>query len=120
MLPQPIATIVNGDRTDPVYSRGSRKLAIGAKMDNRPHDSVDNRHVNESSGALWLRIFSTSWRLRLIAAGPWSRLPGDGAGSDRESRQFGEPPERRRTGRPDRLIKVSVRSPSSGVRAADA
>lgn len=57
MLPQPIATIVNGDRTDPVYSRGSRKLAIGDKMDNRPHDSVDNRHVNESSGVLWLRDF---------------------------------------------------------------
>jgi hypothetical protein len=56
-LGQPLGTIVNGVRTHPHFSAGSRKLAIGDRTDLEAHDLADRWHMNQSFGVQWLMQF---------------------------------------------------------------
>lgn len=55
--PQPLETIVNGRETDIRFSKGSKRLAIGDRADDKPHPDFDIEHMNDEYGALWLREF---------------------------------------------------------------
>jgi len=55
ILPQPIETIVNRDRTDIRFAGGSKRLAVGDQLDDAAHDSDDVIHMNDEFGKLWLK-----------------------------------------------------------------
>lgn len=57
LVPQPIETIVNGMSTDPVYTRGATKLAVGDALDDVTQPDTDRSHMNGEFGALWLQQF---------------------------------------------------------------
>ena len=54
---QPLKTIVNGNNTHPDFSKGSKRLAIGDGFDNEYHPEIDNAHMNDKFGEIWLREF---------------------------------------------------------------
>lgn len=57
MVEQPRETIVGGRFTDPRFSTGSRRLAIGERNDDGLHPANDNVHMNDAFGALWLETW---------------------------------------------------------------
>jgi hypothetical protein len=57
LVPQPIETIVNTNQTDSIYSKGSKRLAVGKSSDNYRHIEEDKRHMNDEFGELWLHQF---------------------------------------------------------------
>jgi hypothetical protein len=57
LVPQPIATIVNGTATDPAYVRGATRLAVGDALDDVPQPETDLSHMNGEFGKLWLTQF---------------------------------------------------------------
>lgn len=59
IIPQPRVTIVNGRFTDPVYTEGSKRLAIGDSLDDMSHSGRDMIHMNDEFGKLWLSDFLT-------------------------------------------------------------
>ncbi|MCB1397129.1 MAG: hypothetical protein KDJ98_14450 [Rhodobacteraceae bacterium] len=56
ILEQPAATRVGpgGHQTRAALSKGSRRLAIGDKLDDREHGDGDQRHMNEDFGRAYL------------------------------------------------------------------
>ncbi|QEQ95872.1 hypothetical protein [Neptunomonas concharum] len=54
---QPEDTVVNSSLTNPCYSLGSKRLAIGEFDDNEEHPLNDNMHMNDEFGILWLENF---------------------------------------------------------------
>ncbi len=57
MIPQPYETIVNGHFTDQVYTKRSKRLSVGNRLDDRTHPEDDRTHMNEAFGRLWLNAF---------------------------------------------------------------
>lgn len=57
LVAQPEDTIVNNRFTKSDYSKGSKRLAAGAKNDNEEHSEADNMHMNERFGEKWLLNF---------------------------------------------------------------
>lgn len=57
IIAQPSETIVNGHFTDPVYTKGSKRLSVGNKRDDQPHSDNDRTHMNENFGKIWLENF---------------------------------------------------------------
>ena len=58
---QPLSTIVNSDRTDLKYSKGSQRLHTGILDEGEVHPEEDNEHMNDDYGALWMREFLDSY-----------------------------------------------------------
>jgi len=69
ILEQPVATRVGpgGHQTRAALSKGSRRLAIGDKLDDREHDASDQRHMNEDFGRAYLEMLFA--RLGVAARG---------------------------------------------------
>jgi len=57
MVAQPDATIVNGRNTAPRYTKGARRLAVGADKGDTIQPAGNTNHMNGAFGALWLRHF---------------------------------------------------------------
>lgn len=58
LVSQPLATIVNGNRTKGEFSKGSKKIIVRSEaIDNPEHAKMDNYHMNAQFGELWLRQF---------------------------------------------------------------
>lgn len=55
LIAQPVETIVDGCRTEPQFSVGSRRLSVGSFIDDELHPDSDKSHMNEAFGELWLR-----------------------------------------------------------------
>lgn len=64
LVTQPLATIVNQRSTHPAFSQGSKRLAIGDKLDNQNHSAGESGHMNDEFGKIWLTSF-----LSLIGSG---------------------------------------------------
>ena len=57
LVRQPSSTIVNGKNTDPLFSKGSKALAVGDSGDNVLHAESDSDHMNDKFGEIWLEEF---------------------------------------------------------------
>lgn len=57
LVRQPLSTIVNGNNTNPYFSKGSKALAVGDSGDNTYHPESDSDHMNDQFGEIWLREF---------------------------------------------------------------
>ena len=54
---QPAETVVQGATTAKRFTRGSQKLAVGLRNDNRLHDPDDVAHMNADFGKIWMKSF---------------------------------------------------------------
>jgi hypothetical protein len=61
LVRQPLSTIVNGNKTHPDFSKGSKALAVGDSGDNVSHPESDSDHMNDKFGEIWLREFLTEY-----------------------------------------------------------
>jgi hypothetical protein len=59
IVSQPFETIIGGRFTNPSFSRGSRRLAVGDNLDDEFHPDDDDIHMNDDFGARWLTKFLT-------------------------------------------------------------
>jgi hypothetical protein len=59
IVSQPLETMVGGRFTQPHFSRGSRRLAIGDNLDDELHPDDDDVHMNDDYGLRWLAKFLT-------------------------------------------------------------
>jgi hypothetical protein len=57
IVPQPLATIVNGQNTDLSFTIGSKRLDVGIKNESVEHPLGDIEHMNDEYGKLWLTDF---------------------------------------------------------------
>jgi hypothetical protein len=62
MFPQPAKTVVNGNATAMAFTQGSKRLAIGDKLDDALHPATDLNHMNDEFGSLWLTGFFAQLR----------------------------------------------------------
>ena len=54
MIAQPPETIVNGYFTDPIYTKGSKRLTVNPAREGKLHPENDKTHMNEKFGKMWL------------------------------------------------------------------
>lgn len=54
MLPQPLESIVNGNRTRIDFTKGSKRLDLGDTNDGELHGANDISHMNDDFGRMWL------------------------------------------------------------------
>jgi hypothetical protein len=59
IVSQPAETVMGGRFTDPSFSRGSRRLAVGDNLDDEFHPDDDDVHMNDDYGSRWLTKFLT-------------------------------------------------------------
>ncbi|MES2997115.1 MAG: hypothetical protein V4733_09935 [Verrucomicrobiota bacterium] len=57
LVAQPRATIVNSRNTDPEFTKSSKRLEIGDKLDGKLHPEYDASHMNDEFGRIWLSGF---------------------------------------------------------------
>ncbi|MBY5970334.1 hypothetical protein [Halomonas denitrificans] len=57
LIPQPVATIVNGAFTKPEFSKGSKRLSVGDDRDEQEHPEHNRKHMNDAFGREWLSHF---------------------------------------------------------------
>lgn len=57
---QPLETMVNNNRnTHSDFSKGSKRLSVGDKLDDQTHPEGENGHMNDQYGRVWLASFLT-------------------------------------------------------------
>lgn len=71
MIPQPLETIVDGCKTEPQFSIGSRRLSVGSFIDDELHPESDKSHMNEAFGELWLRQFLVRFKHLVMSKSAW-------------------------------------------------
>lgn len=57
LVKQPAETIFKNSYTKYCYSKGSKRMAVGASNDNAFHPETDVGHMNDQFGELWLKAF---------------------------------------------------------------
>lgn len=61
LVHQPQETLVGNNRnTNSKYSKGSKRLDVSENCDSKLHDEIDNAHMNDEYGRVWLNSFLTS------------------------------------------------------------